>query len=249
MTTSIVPNLHSTTPKPHQNYHSQYCTLQWRRGQLLVKPPSDFQQPYLPSLDNEQLLVECLKNSPVNVVTIDPKLGYAALRFWADACQQANKPIFLSMACRNQFSTLSQPVLIVIQRLIDWILALSLLLLISPLMLGLIVIMRLQSFDLLFTYKWHIGERGKLFRAINFCTTRNNHSPRLGLWMRKYGLDNLPKLFNVLCGEMSLIKYRCWCLEDVIKLSLEIKEQQLNELPEVITAWQIETEYETARLS
>ena len=251
MTTSIVPKLQAQTTiaQSRENYHIQYCTLQWRRGQLLVKPPSDLKQPYLPSLYNEQLLVECLKHSPVNLVTIDPKLGDAALRFWADACHQANKPIFLSIPFKNQLPKLSNQVLRSTQRLINWILALTLLLLISPLILALIVIMRLQSSDILFAYEWRIGEKGKLFRAIEFCTTRKNHSTLLGLWMRKYGLDKLPKLFNVIRGEISLIGYHYWCLEEAVKLSLEKEAEQSDPLPDVINSWQMETKYNPVRLS
>jgi lipopolysaccharide/colanic/teichoic acid biosynthesis glycosyltransferase len=246
MTTSIVPKLQAQTTiaQSRQNYHIQYCTLKWRRGQLLIKPPSDLKQPYLPSLDNEQLLVECLKHSPVNLVTIDPKLGGAALRFWADACHQANKPIFLSIPLKHQLPKLSNQLLRLIQRLINWIVALTLLLLISPLILGLILIMRLQSSDILFAYEWRIGEKGKLFRAIKFCTTRKNHSTRLGLWMTKYGLDELPKLFNVIRGEISLIGYHYWCLEDAVKLSLEKDAGKSDSLTEVINSWQIEAKYD-----
>jgi lipopolysaccharide/colanic/teichoic acid biosynthesis glycosyltransferase len=251
MTTSIVPKLQAQTTiaQSHQNYHIQYCTLQWRRGQLLVKPPSDLKQPYLPALDNEQLLVECLKHSPINLVTIDPKLGETALLFWADACHKANKPIFLSIPFKNQFSKLSNQVLRLIQRLINWILALTLLLLISPLILGLMIIMRVQSSNVLFAYEWQIGERGKLFRAIKFCTNRNNHSTRLELWMRKYGLDKLPKLFNAIRGEISLIGYHSWCLEDAVRLSLEKEAKQSDSLPGMNNLWQIKTQYKPVKFS
>ncbi|TAF07679.1 MAG: sugar transferase [Nostocales cyanobacterium] len=251
MTTSIVPSLqkHSTIPQQPQNYRSQYCTLQWRRGQLLVKSPRNLQQPYLPALDNEKLLVECLKHSPVSLVSIDPQLGDGALQFWADACEQANKPIFLSLSFRNQLPKPSHQIFRIIQRIIDWGLALILLFILSPLMLGLTILMWFQSPELLFSYEWHIGEKGRLFRAIKFSPTRKHHITSLGLWMRKYGLDNLPKLFNVLRGEMSLIQYRSWCLKDAVKLSIEGKKPQLNELPKVVNSWQIETKFKSARLS
>lgn len=251
MTTSIVPSLqeHSTLAQQTQNYHSQYCSLQWRRGQLLVKPPIDLQQPYLPALDNEQLLVECLKHSPVNLVTIDPQLGSAALRFWADACEQANKPIFLRLPFRNQLPKSSNQIFRAIQRVIDWCLALFLLLLLSPLIAGLIILVWFQSPELMFSREWHIGEKGRLFRAFKFSTTTKHNITPLNLWMRKYGLDNLPKLFNILRGEMSLIKYHSLSLEDAVKLSLAKQIQQLDPLPEVIKSWQIDTKFNTARLS
>ncbi|MGM3308137.1 heterocyst development glycosyltransferase HepC [Anabaena sp. WFMT] len=251
MTTSLIPSLQDnyTIAQPTQNYHSQYCSLQWRRGQLLVKSPGKLQQPYLPALDNERLLVECLKNSPVMLVTIDPKLGDNALRFWADACKKAQKPIFLRLPSGHQLSTSDNQILRIIQRITDWILAFILLVLISPLMLGLFILIGIQSSELPFSYEWHIGERGKLFQTIKFCTnTKQNFIP-LELWMTKYSLENLPMLFNVIKGEMSLLGYRCWSLDDAIKLSLEGQKQHLSKLPGLIKLWQVETKLKPARLS
>ncbi|MEH1835924.1 MAG: heterocyst development glycosyltransferase HepC [Nostoc sp.] len=231
MTTSIIPtleNLYDLTQE-HQDNRG-YCTLQWRRGKLLVKPPGRVKQPYLPSLDNKRSLVECLQHSPVSLVSIDPKLGEALLRFWADACEEAQKPIFLSIPAGNKLP--NQP-LRQLQRLIDWIAALVLLLLVSPVMLGLIVLMQVYSPESLFCREWRVGERGKLFQAIKFCTTAKQNITPLGRWMRKYGLDNLPQLLSVLRGDMSLTRSYCWTLEDAV---------QLNKLPEIKASWEVEAQ-------
>ncbi|WP_016949046.1 heterocyst development glycosyltransferase HepC [Anabaena sp. PCC 7108] len=238
MTTSIIPNLQSncTIPQHHQNYHSQYCTLQWRRGQLLVKLPRNLEQPYLPSLENKQLLVECLKHSPVSLVSIDPKLGDTSLRFWAEACQQAKKPIFLSIPPSQKLPKQGQQMLRTIQRLIDWVLAFFVLLLVSPLILVLSVLMQIYSPGVLFSYEWHIGERGKLFQLIKFCTNGKHNITFLGFLMCSYGLNNLPKLFNVLRGDISLIGSHCWALTDAVQLNLE-DEKQLNQLSVMTNRW------------
>jgi hypothetical protein len=227
MTTSIIPtleNLYDVTQE-HQDNRG-YCTLLWRRGQLLVKQPGRVKQPYLPALDSKRSLVECLQHSPVSLVNIDPKLGEALLRFWADACQEAQKPIFLSIPASNKLP--NQPWR-QLQRLIDWIAALVLLLLVSPVMLGLIALMQVYSPGSLFCREWRVGERGKLFQAMKFCT--HNITP-LG-WMGKYNLDNLPQLFNVLRGDMSLTGSHCWTLEDALKL---------NKLPDIKASWEVEAQ-------
>ncbi|WP_445631945.1 heterocyst development glycosyltransferase HepC [Nostoc sp. DSM 114167] len=228
MTTSIIPtleNLYDVT-QSHQDNRG-YCTLQWRRGKLLVKPLGGVKQPYLASLDNKRSLVECLQHSPVSLVSIDPKLGEALLKFWADACEAAQKPIFLSIPASKKLP--NQPFR-QLQRVIDWIAAFILLLLVSPVMLGLIVLMQVYSPGPLFCHEWRVGERGKLFQAMSFCT--DNTTP-LGRWMGKYNLDNLPQLFNVLRGDMSLTGSRCWTLEDAV---------QLNKLPEITASWEVEAQ-------
>jgi hypothetical protein len=196
-------------------------------GQLLVKQPGRVKQPYLSSLDSKRSLVKCLQHSPVSLVSIDPKLGEVLLRFWADACQEAQKPIFLSIPAGNKLP--NQPWR-QLQRLIDWISAFVLLLLVSPVMLGLIVLMQIDSPGSLFCREWRVGERGKLFQTIRFCT--HNITP-LARWMGKYNLDNLPQLFNVLRGDMSLTGSRGWTLEDAVRL---------NKLPEIKPSWELEAQ-------
>jgi lipopolysaccharide/colanic/teichoic acid biosynthesis glycosyltransferase len=225
MTTSIIPtleNLYDVTQE-HQDNRG-YCTLQWRRGKLLVKAPGRVKQPYLPVLDSKRSLVECLQHSPVSLVSIDPKLGETLLRFWADACKEAQKPIFLSIPAGKK---LPNHPFRQLQRLIDWIAALVLLLLVSPIMLGLIVLMQVYSPGSLFCREWRVGERGKFFQAMSFCT--HNITP-LGHWMGKYNLNNLPQLFNVLRGDMSLTRSSCWTLDAV----------QLNKLPEITASREVE---------
>ena len=228
MTTSIIPtleNLYDVT-QSHQDNRG-YCTLQWRRGKLLVKVPGRIKQPYLASLNNKRSLVECLQHSPVSLVSIDPKLGEALLKFWADACEAAQKPIFLSIPAGKKLP--NQP-LRQLQRVIDWIAAFVLLLLVSPVMLGLIVLMQVYSPGSVFCHEWRVGERGKLFQAMSFCT---HNTTLLARWMGKYNLDNLPQLFNVLRGDMSLTGFRCWTLEDAV---------QLNKLPEITASWEVEAQ-------
>ncbi|MEH1766181.1 MAG: heterocyst development glycosyltransferase HepC [Nostoc sp.] len=230
MATSIIPtleNLYDVTQQQQAN-RSGHCTLQWRRGKLLVKPLGRVKQPYLPALDNKRSLVECLQHSPINLVSIDPKLGETLLRFWADACEEAQKPIFLSLPASKKLP--NQPWR-QLQRLIDWIAACVLLLLVSPVILGLIVLMQVYSPGSLFCREWRVGERGKFFRAIKFCTTTKHNITPLGRWMHKYGLDNLPQLFNVLRGDISLTGSCYWTLEDAV---------QLNKLPEITASWEVE---------
>jgi lipopolysaccharide/colanic/teichoic acid biosynthesis glycosyltransferase len=251
MANSIISNL--------QNYHNMsqenldnhsYCTLKWRRGQLLVRLP-EHNQPYLPSLERLESLVECLKCSPVKLVRIDPRLGEAKLRLWADACLEAGKPMFMSVPSAQ--ITEEGMFLKRLKFAIEWLIALILLLIASPVMLGLVAVMLVYSNKTLFQREWHVGERGKLFQAIKFRTTNQTittslsakegeqNTTLIGSWMRKYGLDNLPQLFNLLRGEMHLTGRRSRKLEDAIRLNVE-EQRQLNKSPGLASSWQVETE-------
>ncbi|KAB8334628.1 sugar transferase [Scytonema tolypothrichoides VB-61278] len=268
MTTSIIPtlqNYYTVKQQQQQDNPSQYCTLQWRRGQLLVIPPGGITQPYMPSLDRTELLVECLKRSPANLVRIDPRLGETRLRFWADACAQANKPIFLRIPSIDKQPKALDSALWWLKRFTDWLTALIFLLAVSPIMLGLVLFMRISSPEprLLFSSQWHVGERGKLFKVFKFRTTTaskkamgdkgitypedlcdgedSQNLTTLGGWMHKYGLDHLPQLLNVLRGEMSLTGPRCRTLEDAVRLSAQAQ-RQLNRLPGMMRSWEVEAE-------
>jgi lipopolysaccharide/colanic/teichoic acid biosynthesis glycosyltransferase len=265
MTISIISTLENscTVADQDKDNSSPYCILQWRRGQLLVKSSGLSKQPYLSSLQREELLTDCLQHSLINLVRIDPKLGEARLKIWAEACSQASKSIFLHIPSADRLSKQNHLVFRRLKRLVDWISALFLLLALSPVILGLIWLMRVYSPGSLFSREWRVGERGRLFRAIKFRTAventktpgneqivyQNGLSDRknkqnvtpLGRWMQKYGLDNLPQLLNVLRFEMSLVGPYCWTLEDAVKLSPE-GQRQLNKLPGITGSWEVEPE-------
>jgi hypothetical protein len=223
MTTSIITSLENfyDVTQQHEDCYSKSYTLLWRRGKLLVKPQGRVKLSYLPSLNNQRSLVECLKHSPIDFVSIDAKLGEDLLQFWADACEQAHKPIFLRISPSNKQLKQNNQNLRWLQRIIDWIVAFSLLLFLTPVILGLIVLLQFYSPESLFCYEWRVGEKGRLFRAVKFSTTPNHNITLLGRWMHKYNLNNLPLLFNVLRGDMSLIGSRCWTLADVTRLVTE----------------------------
>jgi hypothetical protein len=232
MTTSIITSLQHDYPvsQSHQNFRSLSCRLQWRRGQLLVKSSEHSKQPDLPALDNKRLLVDCLKHSPAKLVSIDPNLGVAMVQFWADACQEANKPIFLSLPAGQKLPKPGNRLLRVCQRVIDWMLALVLLVVLSPVMLGLMMLLQIYSPGQLFSYQWHVGARGKLFRAFQFCISAKIQLHPLGFLLRQYGLAHLPKLFNVLRGEMSFLANYSASWEEMSKSFLPT-ENQPNKLP------------------
>lgn len=212
---------------------SPNCRLQWRRGQLLVRLSQfNVKQPNLPSLQNQQWLVECLKNSPVRLVSIDSNLGEQTLQRWAEACLQAKKPVFLRGAFAAQKISSMQSKL---SWCLSWIAALLLLIIMSPVMLAIVALIYIYSPRAVFSRDWCVAARGKIFRGFKFCTNKLNNSAKttaIERWICKFKLDELPKLFNVLRGEMSLLGPRPLTLHDAVLLSSR------SILPESVTGFE-----------
>ena len=103
---------------------------------------------------------------------------------------------------------------------IEWCLALILLIIMTPLLAGIAIFVALTSEGPIAYSQWRVGHKGKLFRIYKFrtmshgCEARTGpvwataddpRATRVGSWLRNTHLDELPQLWNVLCGHMSLI--------------------------------------------
>ena len=244
MKTNLLPTVNNSSSVSEAN-SSTYCTLQWRRNQLLVKPIGTVKQPYMPLLDTYESLKNCLQHSSVNLVRIDPKLGEEKVKLWADAANCASKPIYLQIGAERKQPKPNSYFLSSMKRLGEWAIATVVLFMVSPLMLLLATVMKIDAQAPLFERSWYVGERGRLFQLIKFSTTSVNQKEEettlLAKWMRKYGLNNLPQLLNVIRGEMGLFGSRCWTLEDAVRLTPK-SQKQLNNLPGIMGYWEVETE-------
>ncbi len=101
----------------------------------------------------------------------------------------------------------------------NYILSLAILLFFLPFFPFIILAIKLDSRGPIFYYQKRIGKNGKVFTLFKFRTMEKNaekhgaawtvkQDPRItrvGKWLRKFRLDELPQLINVLKREMSLI--------------------------------------------
>lgn len=93
-----------------------------------------------------------------------------------------------------------------IKRLFDFTLSLILILIISWFILLLFIISSItfKSFGLFFQER--IGQYGKKFEILKIKSMgKDKKLNKFGLFIRKYKLDELPQLFNILIGEMSFV--------------------------------------------
>lgn len=106
-----------------------------------------------------------------------------------------------------------------VKRLIDVVAAISGMVLLSPLMLYTVIRILLTSKGPIFYSQQRVGYKGKEFRLYKFRSMvadaekngpalSSDNDPRITPWgkvMRKWRLDELPQLWNILAGDMSLV--------------------------------------------
>jgi sugar transferase EpsL len=135
----------------------------------------------------------------------------------------------------------------VIKRLMDLTVATLVLLLFSPLLLLLVVLVRLKLGSPVFFRQQRPGLYGKPFFMVKFRTMTNGRDsdgnllpdelrlPKFGQFLRSTSLDELPELFNVLRGEMSLIGPRPLLMEYLEYYTAE--QMRRHEVLPGITGW------------
>lgn len=241
------------------------CRLKWRQKKLWVekiRAENGAESAYIwPALKGQSWLSNCLKNSFAQQVCLDPQLGEAEVKKWADACKKAKKEAILRINSDIRLLIPCNRLSWKIKRFCDTVAAGILLLLFSPIILAIALAIKLTSPGEIFFRQWRVGRRGKLFQVYKFRTMiadaeqlhhqvmgeqaglhKCKEDPRvtlIGKWLRKYSLDELPQLFNVLKGEMSLVGPRPWALYDAFRLS-RASRKRLNALPGITGAWQVQ---------
>lgn len=125
-----------------------------------------------------------------------------------------------------------------LKRCIDFILALNAVVFLSLPLLLIGILIRLDSPGPAIFKQPRMGQNGKTFMIYKFRTMRMDAPPelatrrfrnsdeyitKLGAFLRRTSLDELPQLWNILRGEMSFVGYRPVCLseEDLNDLRME----------------------------
>lgn len=117
-----------------------------------------------------------------------------------------------------------RPVDFILKRTLDVLVSLFMLVFLSPVLLIIAVAIRLESKGSPLFSQVRYGQYGKKIRIYKFRSMRSDQCDptgvvqtvendprvtRLGAFLRKSNLDELPQLWNVLVGDMSLVGPRC----------------------------------------
>jgi exopolysaccharide biosynthesis polyprenyl glycosylphosphotransferase len=151
-----------------------------------------------------------------------------------------------------------------VKRCFDFLAASLLILSISPLLIAIALCIKLSSSGPVFFQQTRIGLHGQPFKVWKFRTMVSNaeqllkaleaqnqskdgvlfklkEDPRVtkvGHFLRQYSLDELPQLFNVLFGQMSLVGPRPFSTRDVEKFSTHHADRHIV-LPGITGLWQV----------
>lgn len=104
-----------------------------------------------------------------------------------------------------------------IKRLLDIIISVTALIILSPFMLVIYLLVRINLGGPVFFLQERVGKNNKIFKMIKFRTMKNSTDKdgnllsdndrltKFGRFLRSFSIDELPELINVLRGDMSLV--------------------------------------------
>jgi O-antigen biosynthesis protein WbqP len=140
---------------------------------------------------------------------------------------------------------------LIVKRILDFFFAFVLLIILFPLMLLVAIAIKLDSAGPVIFKQKRLGRGKACFYMYKFRTMRVNtpknipthlfanseiYITRVGGFLRRYSLDELPQLFNILKGEMSIIGPRP-ALWNQIDLIMERDKYNANDVLPGLTGW------------
>ncbi|MGE4231749.1 MAG: sugar transferase [Bacteriovoracia bacterium] len=141
---------------------------------------------------------------------------------------------------------------LLLKRITDFLLAAFFILLLSPLVLVIGLAIRIDSKGKIIFKQKRVGQNGKEFtlykfrsmyeEAPKYAATPNDPSDQritsVGRWLRRTSLDELPQLFNVLRGDMSLVGPRPE-MPFIVAGYSSLERRRLEAKPGITGVWQI----------
>jgi undecaprenyl-phosphate galactose phosphotransferase len=211
--------------------------------------------------DRLQGLINSLQHSVDRILFVPDVFGMAVV---GTTLQHFFQEQALALEVKNN---LAQPLNYITKRAFDYIVGVSLLLLLLVPILLISLMIRLKSRGAAFYMQPRIGKNGKVFMCYKFRTMYNDADERLqdilendpvaraewnthwklkddprvtevGKFLRKTSLDELPQIFNVLNGDMSLVGPRPYMPSEEKRLG-DFRDLILSVLPGITGLWQV----------
>lgn len=154
---------------------------------------------------------------------------------------------------------------LLLKRLLDTVCSVAALVMTSPLSLLIAVAIKLESAGPVIYASTRIGRKGRIFRCYKFRTmsadaevlkgellhlnerdgvlfkmAKDPRITRIGRFLRKYSLDELPQFWNVLKGDMSMVGPRPPLFDEVQQYQLDHL-RRLDVLPGITGLWQVQS--------
>lgn len=174
---------------------------EWRCNRILISGALDDKQ-------TRQVLLMC-EQSGIALAVALPNLHFGAYELEVERVgnQLTISPI-RPRICR--------PTAVVVKRILDLFLTSLTVLMSLPIMLGASLAVWLESGRPIFFSQARVGRYGRIFKMLKFRTMKTNAGDawatvgdsritKVGAILRRLSVDELPQLFNVLRGEMSLV--------------------------------------------
>jgi exopolysaccharide biosynthesis polyprenyl glycosylphosphotransferase len=232
-----------------------------RLGELLDRKPID-EIFFASSLDQAQPLVSPLIALCEELGVTLRVVAQLAPLDWARASLDAlgGQPV-LTIS-----SAPPESICLVAKRLIDVAASAVGLVLLAPLFLAIAIAIKLESGGPVLFAQTRVGLNRHRFRMLKFRTmvvdaeesqaalehlneaagpvfkiARDPRITRLGAWLRRLSLDELPQLVNVLIGDMSLVGPRPLPLRDVDRMDVRWHQRRFSVKPGITCSWQVES--------
>lgn len=151
-----------------------------------------------------------------------------------------------------------------IKRMLDMLVASSSLLVLSPLFAIVALAIKLDSDGPVFFIQNRVGFNKRRFRMIKFRTmcidaearmqelehlnektgpifkiANDPRTTRVGKWLRKASIDELPQLLNVLLGDMSIVGPRPLSVRDAVRMEVAWQKRRFSVKPGLTCLWQV----------
>lgn len=151
-----------------------------------------------------------------------------------------------------------------IKRMMDIVVAASLLLLSAPLLALVALAIKLDSQGPVFFIQSRVGFNKRRFRMMKFRTmcvdaearmeqiehlnektgpifkiSNDPRTTRIGKWLRRMSIDELPQLINVLLGDMSIVGPRPLSVRDAMRMEVAWQKRRFSVKPGLTCLWQV----------